>query len=150
MSTRQTPQRARLARAIVGRTMACIMIFTAAFAVAFAAFDAIVKPGLSNFLYFEVMGGDGGASWRLYDALTKRGVEVIWDDRPVSAGVMFSDADLFGVPVRVVVSPKGLKNGTIEISSRDKSLQEKRPIDEAVDFVYNYVCSELAKLECRL
>ena len=89
-------------------------------------------------------------SQRLYDALTKRGVEVIWDDRPVSAGVMFSDADLFGVPVRVVVSPKGLKNGTIEISSRDKSLQEKRPIDEAADFVYNYVCSELAKLECRL
>lgn len=89
-------------------------------------------------------------SQRLYDELTKRGVEVIWDDRPVSAGVMFSDADLFGVPVRVVVSPKGLKNGTIEISSRDKSLQEKRPIDEAADFVYNYVCSELAKLECRL
>ena len=70
MSTRQTPQRARLARAIVGRTMAGIMIFTAAFAVAFAAFDAIVKPGLSNVLYSEVMGGDGGASWRLYDALT--------------------------------------------------------------------------------
>lgn len=70
MSTKQAPQRARLARAIVGRTMAGIMIFTAAFAVAFAAFDAIVKPGLSNFLYFEVMGGDGGASWRLYDALT--------------------------------------------------------------------------------
>lgn len=89
-------------------------------------------------------------SQRLYDELTKRGVEVIWDDRPVSAGVMFSDADLFGVPVRVVVSPKGLKNGTIEISSRDKSMQEKRPIDEAADFVYNYVCSELAKLECRL
>ena len=89
-------------------------------------------------------------SQRLYDALTKRGVEVIWDDRPVSAGVMFSDADLFGVPVRVVVSPKGLKNGTIEISSRDKSMQEKRPIDEAADFVYNYVSSELAKLECRL
>ena len=89
-------------------------------------------------------------SQRLYDALTKRGVEVIWDDRPVSAGVMFSYADLFGVPVRVVVSPKGLKNGTIEISSRDKSMQEKRPIDEAADFVYNYVSSELAKLECRL
>ena len=89
-------------------------------------------------------------SQRLYDALTKRGVEVIWDDRPVSAGVMFSDADLFGVPVRVVVSPKGLKNGTIEIASRDKSMQEKKPLDEAVDFVYDYVCRELAKLECTL
>ncbi len=89
-------------------------------------------------------------SQRLYDELTKRGVEVLWDDRPVSAGVMFSDADLFGVPLRVVVSPKGLKNGTIEIASRDKSMQEKRPTDEAADFVYNYVCGELAKLECRL
>lgn len=89
-------------------------------------------------------------SQRLYDELTKRGVEVLWDDRPVSAGVMFSDADLFGVPLRVVVSPKGLKNGTIEIASRDKSMQEKRPTDEAADFVCNYVCGELAKLECRL
>ena len=64
-------------------------------------------------------------SRKIYDELMKRGVEVLWDDRPVSAGVMFSDADLFGVPVRVVVSPKGLKNGTIEISARDKSMSEK-------------------------
>jgi len=89
-------------------------------------------------------------SQKIYDELTKRGVEVLWDDRPVSAGVMFSDADLFGVPVRVVVSPKGLKNGTIEISTRDKSMNEKKEIAEAVDFVYDYVVSELAKLDCRL
>ena len=89
-------------------------------------------------------------SQKIYDELTARGVEVLWDDRSVSAGVMFSDADLFGVPVRVVVSPKGLKNGTIEISSRDKSMQEKKPVDEAVDFVYDYVVSELKKLDCRL
>ena len=84
--------------------------------------------------------------------LRKRsGVEVLWDDREkVSPGFMFSDADLFGVPVRVVVSPKGLKNGTIEISARDKSMKEIKPIEEAVDFVYNYVVDELAKLECRL
>ena len=89
-------------------------------------------------------------SQKIYDELTAKGVEVIWDDRSVSAGVMFSDADLFGVPVRVVVSPKGLKNGTIEISARDKSMQEKKPVAEAVDFVYDYVVDELAKLECRL
>ena len=89
-------------------------------------------------------------SQKIYDELTARGVEVIWDDREVSAGVMFSDADLFGVPVRVVVSPKGLKNGTVEISSRDKSLMEKKPVDEVVDFVHQYVVDELAKLDCRL
>ena len=89
-------------------------------------------------------------SQKIYDALTEKGVEVLWDDRPVSAGVMFSDADLFGIPVRIVVSPKGLKNGTIEIASRDKSMQEKKPVDEAVDFAYNYVVDELKKLDCRL
>ncbi|MBP3637063.1 MAG: proline--tRNA ligase [Clostridia bacterium] len=89
-------------------------------------------------------------SQKIYDELTAKGIEVIWDDRPVSAGVMFADADLFGVPVRVIVSPKGLKNGTIEISTRDKSLRDNKPIDEAVDFVYNYVVSELAKLDCKL
>ncbi len=89
-------------------------------------------------------------SQKIYDELTEKGVEVLWDDRPVSAGVMFSDADLFGVPVRVVVSPKGLKNDTIEISARDKSMQEKKPVEEAVEFVYNYVVDELKKLNCRL
>ncbi len=89
-------------------------------------------------------------SQKLYDALTARGVEVLWDDRQVSAGVMFSDADLFGVPMRVVVSPKGLKNGTIEIASRDKSMKEIVPVDQAEGFVYDYVVKALQKLECRL
>ncbi len=89
-------------------------------------------------------------SQKIYDELTAKGIEVIWDDRPVSAGVMFADADLFGVPVRMIVSPKGLKGGTIEISTRDKSMQERKPVEEAVDFVYNYVVDELAKLECKL
>ena len=56
---------------------------------------------------------------------------------------MFSDADLFGIPLRVVVSPKGLKNGTIEISSRDKKLAEKLP-EEAISFISERVQSELA------
>ena len=84
------------------------------------------------------------------DNLTAKGVEVLWDDRPVSAGVMFSDADLAGIPVRVVVSPKGLKNGTIEISMRDKSMKEILPADQAEDFVYGLVVEELNKLDCRL
>jgi prolyl-tRNA synthetase len=89
-------------------------------------------------------------SQKLYDELTAKGVEVLWDDRSVSAGVMFSDADLFGVPLRIVVSPKGLKNGTIEIAARDKSMKEIVPKDEAVNFAYNYVVKALEKLECRL
>ncbi len=89
-------------------------------------------------------------SRQVVEALEKRGIEVIWDDRPVSAGFMFSDADLLGVPVRVVISPKGLKNGTIEISARDKSMQEKVPVDEAVDFIERYVREQLDALKCHL
>ena len=71
----------------------------------------------------------------LYDELTKRGVEVIYDDRTVSAGVMFSDADLLGVPLRVIVSPRNLKDGVIEISARDKSFSEKLAPAEVADRV---------------
>ena len=90
------------------------------------------------------------ASQALVKALEAEGIEVIWDDRPVSAGFMFSDADLLGVPVRVVVSPKGLKAGTIEISARDKSMQVKVPVEEAADFVVKYVKDQLAAMNCHL
>ena len=83
-------------------------------------------------------------SKKLAETLEARGIEVIWDDRPVSAGFMFSDADLFGVPVRVVVSPKGLKNGTIEISSRDKKLAEKLPLEEAIAFISKLTLDAIA------
>ena len=69
----------------------------------------------------------------LYEALQARGLEVIYDDRSVSAGVMFSDADLLGVPVRVVASPRNLKEGCIELSTRDKKVSEKVPVTEAVE-----------------
>lgn len=58
---------------------------------------------------------------KLYDELQRRGVEVIYDDRRVSAGVMFSDADLLGVPFRAIVSPGNRKRNIVEIVSRDKS-----------------------------
>ena len=66
----------------------------------------------------------------LYSELEEEGVEVIYDDRNVSAGVMFSDADLLGVPLRVIVSPRNLKEGVIELASRDKTLREKVPVSE--------------------
>ncbi len=61
---------------------------------------------------------------KLYEELKKLGVEVIYDDRNVSAGVMFSDADLLGVPLRMIVSPRTLERGAVELSARDKSFSE--------------------------
>ena len=65
------------------------------------------------------------AADKLYEDLQNAGVEVIYDDRNVRAGVMFSDADLLGVPLRVVVSPRNLDEGVFELTSRDKTISEK-------------------------
>ena len=80
----------------------------------------------------------------LYNTLTEKGIEVIYDDRKtVSAGVMFSDADLIGVPFRVVVSPRNMKGGIVEIASRDKSLKTSASLDSAVDEIIALVKNAL-------
>jgi prolyl-tRNA synthetase len=54
-----------------------------------------------------------------YDDLHALGYEVLYDDRPSeSAGVKFNDADLLGLPVRVVISPRNLKNNVVEVKRR--------------------------------
>jgi prolyl-tRNA synthetase len=54
-----------------------------------------------------------------YDQLTKLGYDVLYDDRlGESAGVKFNDVDLLGLPVRVVISPRNLKNGVVEVKRR--------------------------------
>ena len=68
---------------------------------------------------------------KLNDALTKAGAEVLLDDRTVSAGFMFSDADLFGCPVRVIISPKTLARGVVELTTRDKSVKEDVALEDA-------------------
>lgn len=70
---------------------------------------------------------------KLYEELQAKGVEVIYDDRNVSAGIMFSDADLLGVPLRVIVSPRNVKNGVAEVVARDKSFALNVPMNEALD-----------------
>ena len=79
----------------------------------------------------------------LYVKLQEKGIEVIYDDRNVSAGVMFSDADLLGVPIRVIASPRNMKESCCEIVSRNKSIQLKEPLDsvynKVVELIDNYI-----------
>ena len=70
---------------------------------------------------------------KLYEDMQRAGIEVIYDDRAVSAGVMFSDADLLGVPYRIIVSPRNLKDGCCELVSRDKTLSRKIRPDEVLE-----------------
>lgn len=75
----------------------------------------------------------------LYETLQNKGIEVIYDDRKARPGAMFADADLLGVPVRVVVSPRNMGEGVVEISTRDKSIQQKTPTADAVTEVENII-----------
>jgi prolyl-tRNA synthetase len=61
----------------------------------------------------------------LYQELQRLGIEVLYDDRSVSAGVMFSDADLLGIPVRMIASPRNLQSGCCELVTRDKRISKK-------------------------
>ena len=72
--------------------------------------------------------GVGTLAESLYAELTKRGIEVLWDDRGEKAGFMFADADLIGVPLRVVISPKTLAEGKVEFKTRDGA--EKAMVDK--------------------
>jgi prolyl-tRNA synthetase len=58
------------------------------------------------------------ATEKLYSELTAAGIEVLMDDRDVRAGVKFKDADLIGIPLRVVISERGLKDGKLEMKWR--------------------------------
>lgn len=83
----------------------------------------------------------------LYDSLLKERVDVIYDDRNVRAGAMFSDADLIGAPVRVVVSPRNMKNGCVEISTRDKSISKQVSLEDAMDAIKEVIRELYDKIE---
>ena len=55
---------------------------------------------------------------RLYKRLTAENFEVLYDDRVASAGIKLTDSELMGIPVRIVISPKTIENGNIEITIR--------------------------------
>ena len=75
------------------------------------------------------------AGQELHDALRARGVDVLLDDRDERAGIKFKDADLIGIPVRVVIG-KGLANGTVEIKVRKNSDSAREaPVAEAANTV---------------
>ncbi len=74
-------------------------------------------------------------AFALYEALKAKGVSVLFDDRNVSPGVKFADADLMGMPIRVVVSPRGLANGEIEVTDRATMAMEKVSYDNALAYI---------------
>ncbi|MDC9824618.1 proline--tRNA ligase [Devosia sp. ZB163] len=72
------------------------------------------------------------AAERLYDELTGEGIDVAYDDRDQPAGAKFAAADLIGIPYQLIVGPRGLKEGTVEIKHRKSGEREALSVDEAV------------------
>jgi prolyl-tRNA synthetase len=83
---------------------------------------------------------------RLYNELEDVGVEVLYDDRDERPGVKFNDADLIGIPLRVAVSARNLKNGQIELKRRTEKDAVFVPVDEAVAEIVK-ILAEIAEAE---
>ncbi len=71
----------------------------------------------------------------LYDALRKAGVDVLLDDRKERPGVKFADMELMGLPHRLVISDRGLKNGTLEYKGRRDAESQDIAADTALEFL---------------
>ncbi len=82
-------------------------------------------------------------SEKLYEELQSAGLEVLFDDRADSPGIKFNDADLLGIPIRLTVSPRLLKTGSIEVKRRTEKKAEVRPMEGVVDYLRDWVAREL-------
>ncbi len=73
---------------------------------------------------------------RIYDELNRRGIDTLMDDRDARPGVKFMDADLIGVPYRITVGARGLKEGIVEVKERSSGTVEKVPLQEVIDYCF--------------
>ena len=80
----------------------------------------------------------------LYAQLSAAGVEVLLDDRNVRAGVKFKDADLLGIPLRVVIGDRGLKEGKLETKWRWDKKAELIDLDGAAETIIKLITEERA------
>ena len=71
----------------------------------------------------------------LYNSLLAQGIDVILDDRKERPGVKFADCELLGIPHRIVVGDRGLKEGTLEYKSRETGDGEDVAVADALTFI---------------
>ncbi len=79
----------------------------------------------------------------LYAVLEEKGFEVLMDDRDERAGVKFKDADLIGIPYRIIIGEKNLKEGLVELKERKTGQVEKVKIEVAVETIAKKIILEM-------
>lgn len=78
-------------------------------------------------------------SEELYETLTNAGIETLYDDRDISAGIKFADSDLIGIPLRVVVGKRTLAEGMIEIKDRREEKSRMIKPEDVLGELKNHV-----------
>ncbi|MFA5777117.1 MAG: aminoacyl--tRNA ligase-related protein [Parcubacteria group bacterium] len=71
---------------------------------------------------------------KIYQELTEKNVEVLFDDREASAGAKFADSDLIGIPYRVVISEKSLASGGVEVKKRSEEKSEIIEVEKLLSY----------------
>jgi prolyl-tRNA synthetase len=79
---------------------------------------------------------------RLYAELTAAGIEVLYDDRDARPGVKFADAELLGIPHRLVVGERGLEAGKLEYRGRRDTESQEFPLDDALNFIRSRMAAQ--------
>ncbi len=97
-------------------------------------------------VHIVTMRGGEEVAQQLYDDLNAAGVEVLWDDRDARPGVKFNDADLLGIPLRVTIGSRSLKNGGVEFKARHESESEIVPLEDAVVVIKDKVAEMMRAL----
>ncbi|MEO8332479.1 MAG: proline--tRNA ligase [Gallionella sp.] len=77
---------------------------------------------------------------QLYEVLKMAGIEVLLDDRDERPGVMFADMELIGIPHRIVISERSLKEGMLEYQGRRDAAAQTIPLQNAVEFLKSRLC----------
>ena len=76
---------------------------------------------------------------KLYKELTDKGMEVLIDDRDERAGVKFNDADLLGIPVRLTIGSRGVKEGIVELKMRWEQESQNVSVEQVVPMIYDKI-----------
>jgi prolyl-tRNA synthetase len=76
---------------------------------------------------------------KIYDDLMQAGVEILFDEREERPGVKFNDADLLGIPLRVTVGGRGVKEGVAELKERATGKESKVALESVVEEVLAFL-----------
>lgn len=90
---------------------------------------------------------DSSIGEKIYEDLTKAGIEVLFDDRKETAGVKFADADLIGLPIRLTLGNRSYKEGKVEVKLRASGEETSYLIEDLADEIKKEIAKEQAKID---